>query len=381
VDEQPGTLAPATVREGRLTATLSLADGRLYFIEPARQADAAAASDLHVVYLAQDAVVEGSCAVSEAPEVVTTRPGGARVQGGPRVADIAIDADFEFFQLNGSSVNATVADIEDVLNGVNVVYQRDCDLTHRVSAMIVRSSSNDPYTSTDSGVLYDEMRTHWNTQQTAVDRDVVHLVTGKNLDGNVIGYAAVGAVCNRTRAYGLVQSRYSQTVSMSRRVALSAHELGHNWNATHCDSSDPCNIMCSSINGCDGIGLPNFEPLGAGDIAEFAASRSCLDSPVMAVGDGPRAGRVQLAAPAPSPFASRTQLRFHLAEAGPVSLGIYDVAGQRVASLVKGVEAAGWHTAEWNATDARGRRLRAGVYYARIEAGGEMRAAKLVLVR
>ena len=64
----------------------------------------------------------------------------------------------------------------------------------------------------------------WNSNQGAIVRDVAHLMTGKNLDGNVVGIAYLTKVC-LANSYGLSQSRFS--VSMPNRVALTAHELGH----------------------------------------------------------------------------------------------------------------------------------------------------------
>ena len=104
------------------------------------------------------------------------------------------------------------------MNSVNVVYERDCDLSHLLSHVIVRSNPADPYDSTDATALYDQLRNHWNSAQTAVQRDMVHLMTGKNLDGGTIGYAAVGAVCSRTRGYGLSETRFSS--NLGRRTAL-----------------------------------------------------------------------------------------------------------------------------------------------------------------
>jgi hypothetical protein len=170
-------------------------------------------------------------------------------------------------------------------------------------------------------------------------------------------------------------------VPLSERTALTAHELGHNWNADHCDGANPCNIMCSHIDGCSGIGLPNFEPVGANEIMDFADARSCLDTPVMAVNAPGGSGAVRLARPSPSPFTNRTRLSYYLEHASTVRLAIYDVAGQRVANLVDQVEAPGWHTRAWDGLDRRGARLKPGVFYARLEARGEKHTQKLILVQ
>ena len=45
-------------------------------------------------------------------------------------------------------------------------------------------------------------------------------MTGKALDGNTIGYANVGTVCNTSHSYGLSRSRYS--TNFRNRTALTA---------------------------------------------------------------------------------------------------------------------------------------------------------------
>src|SRR6185436_15859014 len=100
---------------------------------------------------------------------------------------------------------------------------------------------------------------------------------------------------------------------------------GHNWNARHCDDVTPCNIMCSEFGGCDGIGLPNFEPLAVSAIRNYAASRTCLQTPQVSVDPTARSPRVVFARPAPTPFAEETALSFQLLDAGPAELEIFDV--------------------------------------------------------
>jgi flagellar hook assembly protein FlgD len=75
----------------------------------------------------------------------------------------------------------------------------------------------------------------------------------------------------------------------------------------------------------------------------------------------------------PNPFQSRTTITFDLARSAPVSLVVYDVSGRRVRTLVDGAAelGAGAHTADWNGLDDGGRRVPAGLYFARLEARGE----------
>jgi hypothetical protein len=381
VVEMPGSVVGGTIRNGQLRAAIALADRRVFHVEPLSEVESGADPTRHAIYAAEDAIgSEGTCAATGLGELVA--PGLDDDRGEAvaaiRTAEIAFDADFEFYSLNGSSVNGTVADIENVLAQVNAVYERDVELTHVITTILVRSGPGDPYTTTDAGDLIDEFINHWVAAQSSVVRDVAHLMTGKNLDGGTVGIASVGGICSRSRGYGLSRSRFSS--NMSRRCALTAHELGHNWNARHCDDVTPCNIMCSSLGGCDGIGQPNFEPLAITAIRSYAASRTCLQTPQ--VGTEPSANRrVQFARPAPTPFTGETELSFELSQAGSAELEIFDVAGHRVAQLLAGSRGPGWHHVSWSGLDQAGRPVDAGVYYARLHAAGMTLSQKLVLLR
>jgi hypothetical protein len=63
----------------------------------------------------------------------------------------------------------------------------------------------------------------------------------------------------------------------------------------------------------------------------------------------------------PNPFNPTTAISYQLSSVSVVTLGVYDMLGREVASLVHGVQAAGMQTVRWNAVD-----LPSGVYYYRL---------------
>jgi hypothetical protein len=65
----------------------------------------------------------------------------------------------------------------------------------------------------------------------------------------------------------------------------------------------------------------------------------------------------------PNPFNPSTQIKYDLPDASHVSLAVYDVLGRKVAELVNGQVAEGYHTATWNASG-----VASGVYLARFTA-------------
>ena len=83
----------------------------------------------------------------------------------------------------------------------------------------------------------------------------------------------------------------------------------------------------------------------------------------------------------PNPINPTTTLRFSLPQAGEVELSIYNLMGQRVANLVRGVQEAGPHVLQWNGRDEQGRELASGVYFYHLQAGAQVETRKLLLLR
>ncbi len=84
---------------------------------------------------------------------------------------------------------------------------------------------------------------------------------------------------------------------------------------------------------------------------------------------------------APNPFNPRTTIKFDVARAGQVKLGIYDVRGRLVKDLVAGNLTAGRHEIVWDGHDRSGRTAAAGIYFVRMTAEGKALTAKMVLAK
>jgi hypothetical protein len=78
----------------------------------------------------------------------------------------------------------------------------------------------------------------------------------------------------------------------------------------------------------------------------------------------------------PNPFNAATAISYTLPEQGDVSISIYNLLGQRVATIFEGTQEAGEHTITWDARD-----FPSGVYFARLEAGGHSENIKMVLLK
>ncbi|MFH1865093.1 MAG: FlgD immunoglobulin-like domain containing protein, partial [Candidatus Eisenbacteria bacterium] len=88
-----------------------------------------------------------------------------------------------------------------------------------------------------------------------------------------------------------------------------------------------------------------------------------------------------LAQPFPNPVSPQTTLAFDVADAGPVSLTIYDVRGALVRRLVDEALLPGHYERVWDGRDDSGRAVAGGVYFLRMEGSGAAETRKLVVLK
>ena len=103
--------------------------------------------------------------------------------------------------------------------------------------------------------------------------------------------------------------------------------------------------------------------------------------PLAAVGGAwvlPRA--VALGQNYPNPFNPSTLIPYQLSATSPVRLEVFNILGQRVATLVDDAQGAGAYVARWDGTDAAGRAAASGVYFYRLTVAGAHQTGKMVLV-
>lgn len=258
-----GSVVAGNLYKGQLDA-LVLTDQGTWAIQPATEGIGALPHSAHVVYR-HDQVrqLPFRCGVQTTP--------GKSVQGGPlyagalKTAELAAELEPRFRQIWGGGANA-VNQATAILNGVDAIYQRDVSVTFKITKLLLRDAG---YAGNNPNTILTSFRNTWNARALEIPRDVAHLFMGYPASG-VIGISYVGSVCT--------SNDYSvswHTSSLTSRTAVTAHEIGHSFNAQHCDGINPCWIMCSYIGGCSG-GLTQFAPVSINVIAPFAAARPCL---------------------------------------------------------------------------------------------------------
>ena len=111
--------------------------------------------------------------------------------------------------------------------------------------------------------------------------------------------------------------------------------------------------------------------------SEFGFNRLALPAPVQVQ---TRPEVFALANNFPNPFNPATTIKYALPQAADVHLTVYNVVGQVVRTLVAEHQNAGRYVVEWDATNDSGHSLSSGMYFYRLEAGGEFREVKKMLL-
>jgi hypothetical protein len=158
-----------------------------------------------------------------------------------KVATLSIDADFEFFKKYGEESNAvTAAIVEAASEMYTVPFGLKFEIT---SQNVFTAELNDPYGSTDPLDMLLEFQSYHQNVRHLPDADIYHLFTGRNMDGSTVGIAYIGVICTSPQnSYGITQSFHPLA-----DASIFAHEIGHNLNGQH-DESSPGTLMYPSIN-------------------------------------------------------------------------------------------------------------------------------------
>lgn len=299
---------------------------RLFFVEPLAKFASGAPFDQLVVYSQDDVRPEAHsvCGLHARRGTATQlldkgqedEPGTKAT--GPRIIQIATEADGEFYQRFGGSTNSW---IEGRINELDGIYRQELNLTFRITFQNAFTNPNtDPYSNTvlghypcvlppepnsfcgtSSGTcksncvcpatqweagLWDQFQARWNAQMGGVVRDVALMFSGKDLrvcaapvwssPYELFGTAGVQAtVCAQPQKAYVLMEEYPVN-----STGLMAHEIGHTLNAVHDDGLSSCNpggaigpIMCNVVE----AGSNTFSTTSKNTIASFVQqSGSCL---------------------------------------------------------------------------------------------------------
>jgi hypothetical protein len=83
----------------------------------------------------------------------------------------------------------------------------------------------------------------------------------------------------------------------------------------------------------------------------------------------------------PNPFNPATNIVFSIPQTEKVTLTIYNMLGQKIATLLDGSFLAGTHVVRWNGRDGLGRQLPSGVYFYRLSTSRFSEAKRMLLLK
>jgi len=254
VVDQPLWPVVADLRPEGLNARILFDNGATWRIRTLPGEDRSSGGALHEIgaergELTSRQLAEPSFELSDASASPRTEEASAAsLYEGQHVAEIGLELHNEFYVANGSTIPGATAAAEAMLNEVDFFFAREALIRYTITAIIVRT---EPYPVNSLSSLRDE----WNTNQSHIPRDLVHLL----MVGDPAGVASTGSVCNLFQAYAVSQGG----------AEVMGHELAHNWGAYHCHEYWPCNATCDS---CLSLGLKTRDVVIA-----LRDSLTCLD--------------------------------------------------------------------------------------------------------
>lgn len=83
----------------------------------------------------------------------------------------------------------------------------------------------------------------------------------------------------------------------------------------------------------------------------------------------------------PNPFNPTTRFDVQMPKTADVTIAVYDILGQQVATLVSGQQQAGYLTVEWDGRDAHGLQVPTGIYFVRMTAEEFTATRKIMLMK
>ncbi|MHB1688359.1 MAG: FlgD immunoglobulin-like domain containing protein [Ignavibacteriaceae bacterium] len=83
----------------------------------------------------------------------------------------------------------------------------------------------------------------------------------------------------------------------------------------------------------------------------------------------------------PNPFNPTTTIQYSLVQPGEIRLGVYNMLGQLVRTLVDDVQSAGTHSIIWDGSNNAGQKVSSGIYLYQLTAGNFVSVKKMIMLK
>jgi Metallo-peptidase family M12/Domain of unknown function DUF11 len=210
--------------------------------------------------------VAGELAQPQTVEAVTA----AATLATKRLA-VALIADAELAAQDGAAVDTNMLARLNIVDGI---FSNQVGVRLQSLSSTVMTAATQPFTTTDSSALLDELKNYRLGSPTQRSAGLSHLMTGRNLDGRTIGIAYIGGLCSNSFSASLSEARSS----LQFDALVAAHEIGHVFGAPHdsetgsaCEATPATFLMAPQLNQSS-----TFSQCSLDQIAPVVTRASCL---------------------------------------------------------------------------------------------------------
>ena len=263
IKNEPGSHAfLAFTEQGSANGYVTRANGERYFLSHAAEKIARGNWNQLSIHR-QDNSVEGEFPEGVALCGVETPEGYIRPQlkvtkevdlllGGPKVANVAIDADQTFVDLFGGNVTAASNYIVQLIGAISDIYERDVDVKLELAFVRMWSMGGEPFSPDDLWGFRD----YWHTSQDTTGLNLIQMFSGRrNLSYGGVAYVAGTCSGEAYAIEGYLNGSFPTPVGELSQgnwdLTVVAHEMGHNFGTYHThDGFEP------TIDDC-GNGVPS----------------------------------------------------------------------------------------------------------------------------
>lgn len=168
-----------------------------------------------------------------------------------RVALVAVETDYEYWQVFGNSDQAAAYVIQ-LMGTISSFYERDIQVKWHLPFIRIWTTDDCPFDSINTIVALEELSTHWKANM--MNRDFVHLLSGKSKGAG----RSLGSLCDPDLSYSVsmgIQGWFPRP-PMDKNpdnwdLYVVAHETGHNFGSDHTHCYEPPIDNCGKENdGC-----------------------------------------------------------------------------------------------------------------------------------
>jgi hypothetical protein len=212
---------------------------------------------------------------------------------------ISLIADKAFQDLAGANARDEMLARLNIADGI---FSEQIGVLLAPSEFRLMPANADPFTKTEASGLLGQLSDYRVQTPAVAAAGLAHLMTGKDLDFNVVGIAYLDELCDQRLGASLSDSELGSFLS----GLVMAHEIGHNFGAPHdgaagaCSTVNPPLLMAPAINGSTQFSACSINQM----TAPIAAARGVCIGP---------ATYVDLALTVPdSPYAVQTNGTFSL---------------------------------------------------------------------